>query len=286
MRIDAHQHFWRYAAAEYPWIDESMTALRQDYLPEQLARERTACGIQASIAVQARPSEAETRWLLELSDRTSSIVGVVGWVDLTAADLEERLAQWSHPRLCGFRHLIQDEEKPAAYMADPAVRQGIRTLQRHALSYDVLVTTADLGSAYELCTACGGHVLVLDHLGKPNIRDSDFENWRRDFRRFGELEHVACKLSGLITEADWQRWQPKQIWPYLDTALDVFGEQRLMFGSDWPVCLVAGSYTAVYCLIDDWATRRGLDKTALFGGNAQRLYRIGQYPADEVNHGS
>lgn len=290
MRIDAHQHFWHYQAVDFPWIDASMAILKRDYLPRELASERATCGIQASIAVQARPDEAETRWLLDLSHQDSSIAGVVGWVDLAAPDLEARLDQWPSPRLCGFRHLIQDEPQPTAYMEAPSVRRGIRTLQRRALSYDMLVTAADLAAAYALSADCDDHVLILDHLGKPDIRHGGFAAWRREFQRFRDLEHVACKLSGLITEADWHHWQAETLWPYLDTALEVFGEHRLLFGSDWPVCLVAGSYLSVYRLIEDWSTQRGLDTAALFGGNAERFYRLGHPPRPlssyEVNHES
>ncbi|WP_110686700.1 amidohydrolase family protein [Salinicola aestuarinus] len=281
MRIDAHQHFWRYQASDFAWIDDAMGELQRDFLPEDLAVNRRACGIAASVAVQARPVPAETDFLLDLAEHDPSIVGVVGWVDLEADDLDAQSSRWHASRLCGFRHLIQDEADPGDYLRRAGVQRGVRQLQRAGWCYDVLVTAAHLTATYDFCRACDDHTLILDHLGKPEVRghlDADrsaaFTAWRGEFTRLGELPHLVCKLSGLITEADWQRWRPEDLWPYLDVALATFGEQRLLFGSDWPVCLVAGDYRDVFALIDDWASARGLDRDALFGGNAQRWYGL------------
>lgn len=274
MRIDAHQHFWRYQASDFPWIGNTMSCLQRDFLSQDIAPERQVCGINATIAVQARPRLEETDFLLELAETDAAIVGVVGWVDPEADDLERQLSRWQSPRLCGFRHLIQDEAAPSDYLRSKSVQRGVQILQRRGFSYDVLVTAAHLPAAHDFCAACDQHTLILDHLGKPNIRGSEFDAWRREFIRLGELPHVACKLSGLITEADWQHWQAHELWPYLDVALETFGEDRLLFGSDWPVCLVAGSYHDVFALIEDWAGARGLDKRKLFGFNAQHLYGL------------
>lgn len=274
MRIDAHQHFWRYQASDFPWIGDTMSCLQRDFLPQDLAAERYVCSVGGSIAVQARPQRAETDFLLAVADEDASIVGVVGWIDPVSDDLEAQLSRWQSPRLRGFRHLIQDEASPSNYLRSKNVQRGVQTLQRLGFSYDVLVTAAHLPATYDFCAACDHYPLILDHLGKPNIRDSEFDAWRREFMRLGELPHVACKLSGLVTEADWQHWQPHELWPYLDVALETFGENRLLFGSDWPVCLIAGSYHDVFALIDDWASERGFDKRKLFGRNAQRLYGL------------
>ncbi|GHB28504.1 amidohydrolase family protein [Salinicola rhizosphaerae] len=281
MRIDAHQHFWRYRASDFPWIDNAMGELKRDFLPPDLTAEREACGIEATIAVQARPLYQETDFLLDLAERDPSIVGVVGWVDLLTDDLDTTLEHWHGSPLCGFRHLIQDEAAPGDYLRRQSVQRGVQQLQRAGWCYDVLITADHLPATLDFCRACDGHSLILDHLGKPDIRNhltpasrAEFDDWRREFARLGELPHLACKLSGLITEADWQRWQPEQIHPYLDVALETFGDDRLLFGSDWPVCRVAGDYHNVFSLIDDWATARGLDREALFGGNAQRWYGL------------
>ncbi|SOC57419.1 L-fuconolactonase [Chromohalobacter canadensis] len=274
MRIDAHQHFWRFAACDFPWVDDTMACLQQDYLPSDLAEERRACGIDASIAVQARPLPGDTEFLLNLAHRDNTIVGVVGWVDPLGNALEEQLAQWASPKLCGFRHLIQDEDDPGDYLRDPEVHRGIAMLQRHGYRYDVLVTARHLAATSAFCRACDEQTLILDHLGKPNVREEEFDSWRRDIAPLGELPHVACKLSGLVTEADWRHWTPQALWPYLDVALSVFGEDRLLFGSDWPVCRVAGEYRDVFSLVNDWADDRGVNKDALFGANAQRLYGL------------
>jgi L-fuconolactonase len=274
MRIDAHQHFWRFAARDFPWVDDTMACLQRDYLPPNLAEERQACGIDASIAVQARPRREETEFLLDLAHRDSSIVGVVGWVDPLGDALEAQLEQWTSSGLCGFRHLIQDEAAPSDYLRSPDVQRGVAVLQQHGYRYDVLVTAQHLAATHEFCRACDGQTLILDHLGKPNVRKGEFDSWRRHIAPLGELPHVACKLSGLITEADWQHWTPQALWPYLDAALSVFGEDRLLFGSDWPVCRVAGEYRDVFHLVDDWAGDRGVNKDALFGTNAQRLYGL------------
>ncbi|WP_110668063.1 amidohydrolase family protein [Salinicola halophilus] len=286
MRIDAHQHFWHYRASDFPWIDDAMGELKRDFLPPDLAAEREACGIEATIAVQARPVLEETDFLLDLAEREASIVGVVGWVDLEADDLDATLERWHGSRLCGFRHLIQDESDPSDYLRRGDVQRGVQRLQRAGWCYDVLVTAAHLPATLDFCRACDAHTLVLDHLGKPDVRShlesvrrSAFDDWRREFARLGELPHLACKVSGLITEADWQRWRPEDLRPYLDVALETFGERRLLFGSDWPVCRVAGDYRAAFALVDDWATERGLDRDALFGGNAQRWYGLMPPPA-------
>jgi L-fuconolactonase len=279
MRIDAHQHFWRYQASDFPWIGDTMSCLQRDFLPQDLAAERYVCGVGGSIAVQARPQREETDLLLALADEDASIVGVVGWIDPESDDMEAQLSRWQSPRLCGFRHLIQDEAAPSNYLHSKNVQRGVQTLQRLGFSYDVLVKAAHLPATYDFCAACDNHSLILDHLGKPdvcaNVRGDGFASWQREFARLGQLPHVACKLSGLMTEADWQHWQPHELWPYLDVALETFGENRLLFGSDWPVCLVAGSYRDVFALIDDWASERGLDKRKLFGLNAQHLYGLG-----------
>ena len=270
--IDSHQHFWKYAAAEYGWIDDSMAALRRDFLPPDAQREFSAAGVQASIAVQARQTPEETRWLLELADRHPFIAGVVGWVDLQADGVDaelERLAQ--HPRLLGIRHIVQSE--PDGFLERPAFRRGVGYLERHGLTYDILVYARQLPAAFAFARAFPRQRFVLDHLGKPDIRSDGYDELRRHFVRLAELPNVCCKLSGLVTEAEWASWTPARLRPYLDTALEAFGPSRLMVGSDWPVCLVAASYADVIGLVRDAIGEYSNDEQEqILGGTARDFY--------------
>ena len=248
--IDTHQHFWKYEPLEYGWIDESMAALRRDFLPPDAYRAMAAAGVTSSIAVQVRQTLEETRWMLDLADRHPFIAGVVGWVDLQAdgVDVElERLSQ--HPRLVGMRHIVQGE--PDGFLERPAFLRGVGYLERHGLAYDILVYARQLPAAIACARAFPRQRFVLDHLGKPDIRRGAYDEWRRHFDRLAELPNVCCKLSGLVTEADWASWTPAELRPYLDAALEAFGPSRLMIGSDWPVCLAAASYGTVIGLVRD-----------------------------------
>jgi len=276
LRLDAHQHFWRYRAQDYPWIDDRHGALRRDFMPDDLKPLFDATGIDGCIAVQARQSENETDALLTLADQHPWIFGVIGWVDLRADDLEHRLERWSDaPRLSGFRHLIQDEPSPLAFMHDPAFNNGLRVLQRQQKIYEILIKEQDLDAATALCQRHDQHHLVLDHLGKPDVENDNPVAWAERLAPLAALPHVSCKLSGLITEADWQQWHPVQLLPYFYLALELFGPQRLMFGSDWPVCQLAGSYHDVHHLFETAiADLSATEQAAIRGGNAIRLYGL------------
>ena len=273
-RIDAHQHFWRYGRAEYDWIDESMAALRRDFLPADALREMTAAGVETAIAVQARQSLEETRWLLELADHNPFIAGVVGWVDLQADGVEaelERVAQ--HPRLVGLRHIVQAEAD--GFLERPAFLRGVGRLERHGLTYDILVYARQLAEAVTFARAFPRQPLVLDHLGKPDIKGDGYQAWRRHFDQLAELPNVCCKLSGLVTEADWTAWTPGTLRPYLDAALEAFGPSRLMIGSDWPVCLVAASYDDVVSLARDAINEYSVDeREQILSGTARDFFRL------------
>jgi L-fuconolactonase len=248
--IDTHQHFWTYDAAEYGWIDDRMAALRRDFLPPDAEREMIAAGVGTSIAVQVRQTLEETRWLLELADRFPFIAGIVGWVDLEAPGVDAELERLSrHPRFVGVRHIVQGE--PDGFLERPAFRQGVGRLERHGLTYDILVYARQLPAAVDFAAAFPRQRFVLDHLGKPDVRGNGYREWRRHFDRIAALPNVCCKLSGLVTEADWQSWTSAQLRPYLDAALETFGPSRLMIGSDWPVCLAAASYRDVIGLVRD-----------------------------------
>jgi len=277
-RIDAHQHFWRYDAAAYPWISADMPALRRDRLPADLEPLLDAQRIDACIAVQARADEAENAFLLQLTDENPWIAAVVGWVDLFAEDAGERLAHWKrHPRFAGVRHLLQDDADVAATLADPRFGRGVRAVQAHGLVYDVLVRgAAQLAQAPAFCARHDKHWLVLDHLGKPEIGGNDDARWRAALIELAAMPHVMCKVSGLVTEV--VRWPTgaATLRPYLDAALEAFGPQRLMFGSDWPVCLLRDDYAAVAEIVDDWAnTALSVEeRAALSSGTAARCYGV------------
>lgn len=276
MRLDAHQHFWRYTPARLPWITAQMACLRRDFQPAELTALLDAHGVDGTIAVQACGDDTENDALLAHADACARIIGVVGWLDPRAPDLAARLdALSAQPKLCGFRHQIQDAPDPVAYLAAPDVRAGIRRIQRRGYVFDVLVHGRDLDAAARCCRACDDHFLVLDHLGKPQIGAGDFAAWRRSLEAFRDLDHVAAKLSGLVTEADWHRWTPAQLRPYLDAAFDVFGPARLMFGSDWPVCTLAADYGEVCALIDDYAgALSAAERERVFAATARRVYDL------------
>ena len=241
-RIDAHQHYWRYDPAEYDWIDDTMAPLRRDFLPPDAIGEMRSAGFDVLRSRCRRVRRlAETKWLLGLADRYPFIAGVVGWVDLRSADLDAQLeAVAGHPRLVGVRHVVQAE--PDDFLARPEVRRGIGRLEHFGLAYDILVYARQLPRAIECAAALPSARLVLDHLGKPDVGSGAFAEWRSDLNRLAEQPNVFAKLSGLVTEADWRGWTPVSLRPYVDAAFDAFGADRLMIGSDWPVCTVAGTY--------------------------------------------
>ena len=270
--IDCHQHFWRYDAAQYGWIDDSMAALKRDFLPDDLAPLMRAEGVTGTIAVQARQDDAETAWLLELAAQHPFIRGVVGWVDLQAQDVEcrvERLA--ATPRLLGVRHVVQAE--PAGFLHHTAFRRGIAALEPTDLVYDILISARQLPEAIRFAAAFPRQRFVLDHLGKPDVRGGGFDEWRRELADLAALPHVWCKLSGLVTEADWRAWTPSQLRPYLDAALEAFGPSRVMIGSDWPVCTLAAPYAGVLALARDAIADYSIDEQAqMLGKTAEDVY--------------
>ena len=281
VRIDAHLHFWRYNASEYSWIDDSMAALRRDFLPEDAAREMRAAGIDACVVVQTRQTLEETRWLLALARQHSFIAGVVGWVDLRAADLDAHLeALTTHPKLVGVRHIVQAE--PDDFLLGNTFRRGVARLARHGLAYDILVYARQLRAAIDFAGALPDQRLVLDHLGKPDIRTGAFDSWRRDLDRLAALPNVCAKLSGLVTEADWRRWTVEDLHRYINAALDSFGPERLMIGSDWPVCTVAGEYRDVLDVVRTAiAGRPQAERDAVLGGTAQRFWNLSDVSSTE-----
>jgi L-fuconolactonase len=278
MRIDAHQHFWTYSAAEYPWIGPGMERIARDFGPTDLGTMLAAAGIGGSVAVQARQSLAETRWLLDLAATHALIKGVVGWVDLRSDRAAEQLDECAaHPRFVGVRHVVQDEPDPRFLLGEAFVR-GLRLLTPRGLTYDLLLYSQHLPAATELAALLPEQPFVLDHLAKPRVREglaAALEPWRRDLAALARHPNVTCKLSGLVTEAVWREWQRDDFTPYLETALEAFGPERLMFGSDWPVCLLAADYAEVAGIVTDFVARlSAAEQSAILGGTAAQVYRL------------
>ena len=275
MHIDSHQHFWKYNPAGYAWIDESMTVLRRDFLPEDLNPELEINRFDGSIAVQARQTLEETRWLLDLARCSPKILGVVGWVDLQSSVVKTQLKLFAqNAKLVGIRHIVQSEPDDR-YLLRPEFLRGISVLEEFDLAYDILIHTRHLPVAAEFVERFPRHRFVLDHLAKPPIKSGSIDSWSDGVRRLAEFPNVFAKLSGLITESDWQTWRPEQIEPYLDVAFSCFGSERLMIGSDWPVCLVAGTYSRTVTVVKNHLEQlRPDDRAAVMGGNAQRFWRL------------
>ena len=273
--IDAHQHFWQYSAADYGWIDDSMALLRRDFLPGELRREMTRAGVDACVVVQARQRLDETRWLLSLADAHAHIAGVVGWFDLQSPDVWAELDRWApNPKLVGVRHIVQSEADDR-FLLRPAFLRGIAQLEAFGLAYDLLIYPRHLSCAVEFVSRFERQRFVLDHLAKPDIRGGERETWARDLRRLAAYTQVYAKLSGLVTEADWMHWTADQIRPYLDVAFECFGADRLMIGSDWPVCTVAADYVRTLDVVRDYLSALpSADRDAVLGGNAQRFWKL------------
>jgi L-fucono-1,5-lactonase len=275
MRIDAHQHFWRFDAARYAWITDAMSVLKRDFLPQDLEQELAASGFDASIALQADQSEAETMFLLDLAKESKRIVGVVGWVDLQSSRIAGRLEHFSHfPKLRGFRHIAQSEPDDH-FLARDEVVKGVAQLHQFGFTFDILICARQLPAALELVSHVPEQIFVIDHLAKPEIKAKKTEPWAQQLRQLAQNKNVFCKLSGLVTEADLHDWKAEDFKPYLDVVFDSFAPDRLMFGSDWPVCLLAASYRQVVKIVSDYM--QGFPeahKAAIFGGNAIRFYGL------------
>ena len=275
MKIDSHQHFWRYDPVRHDWITDAMAVLKRDFLPPDLNRELQVNGIGASVAVQADQSEGETLFLLDLAKRYAVIAGVVGWVDLCADNLPERLEYFSrNDKLCGFRHVLQDEPDDR-FMLRKAFVRGIATLGELDFTYDILIYPRQLPAAIELVQKFPEQPFVVDHIAKPPIKSHETTTWAQNIREIAAAPNVFCKLSGMVTEADWSHWTEDNFRPYLDIVFEAFGPDRLMFGSDWPVCLLAGNYGQVKQIIETCVQKlSGAEKDNIFGSNAARFYGL------------
>jgi L-fuconolactonase len=275
MHIDAHQHFWVYDPREYDWIDDSIAPLRRDFLPDDLKPELERAGFQKCVAVQARQTLEETRWLLELAASTPFVLGVVGWVDLQSPQARSQLETLAgNPKLVGVRHVVQGEPDDR-FLMWPEFLRGISMLEEFDLAYDILIYPRHLPVAAEFVRHFPGQRFVLDHLAKPPIKSGSLHPWASGIRELAAFPNVMCKLSGLVTEADWQQWKPEHLVPYIDVAFECFGPDRLMIGSDWPVCTVAASYARAMDVVKEYLSRQPSQvQTAVLGENARRFWKL------------
>lgn len=274
--IDAHHHLWRYNAAEYGWIGDGMRPLRRDFLPPDLDREMQSAGVHATVCVQARQSLEETEALLGFAAEHEWIAGVVGWAPIASVDFSAHLESLlRHAKLKGLRHVLQDEADPA-FALRPDFERGLRAMRGTGLVYDILIYAPQLPVAIQLVDRHPEQAFVLDHLAKPRIAAGEMSPWREDLRELAKRPNVWCKLSGMVTEADWRQWTPDDLRPYLDVALEAFGPRRLLAGSDWPVCTLASSYSQWWQVLRAWAANlSAVEQEAIFARNAAEVYRLG-----------
>lgn len=273
--IDAHHHLWRYSAAEYGWIGDAMQALRRDFLPADLQAEIAAAGVDATVAVQARQTLEETRWLLDLARQHPFIAGVVGWAPIASPEFSRILEELrTESKLKGLRHVLQDE-RDDTYALHDDFQRGLRLLDSAGMIYDVLIYPHQLPMAVQLVDLHPNQIFVLDHLAKPKIAAGELSPWRENLRELAQRPNVVCKISGMATEADWQSWTVADLEPYLATALECFGPQRLLAGSDWPVSTVATTYQRWWQTLRQWAAPLSIsEQKAILGANASRVYHL------------
>lgn len=272
--IDAHQHFWHYHPVTHNWINEDMAVIRKDFLPADLAPVLSGNNIDACVAVQADQSERETDFLIQLANENPFIKGVVGWVDLCAENIRERLLHYrQYPVVKGFRHILQGEEP--GFMLQPGFLRGIAALKEFGFTYDILIYPKHLPAALELVKQFPDQPFVIDHMAKPFIKDGLIGEWKKGMQAIARYPNVYAKVSGMVTEADWKKWKALDFVPYLDTVTEAFGINRLLYGSDWPVCLVAASYADMIGMIRNYfLSFSPAEQASVFGGNAANFYHL------------
>ena len=274
-RIDAHFHLWRYFAEEYGWIGDNMPQLRRDFTPADLEAELSAAGVDGAVAVQARQTLQETEWLLSLARKHDFMLGVVGWAPIASPDFASTLEKLrEHSRLKGLRHVVQDEPDDAFILGDD-FNAGIDLLKDTGLVYDILIFARHLPNAIKVVDRHPNQSFVLDHIGKPPIAEGSIEPWATNIRELARRGNVSCKISGMVTEADWNQWSIEALRPYAETVLEAFGADRVMMGSDWPVCLLATSYVRWMQTIEAFISNltRG-EQASVLGGTAMRVYDL------------
>ncbi len=275
MKIDSHQHFWVFDPVRDAWITSDMEAIRRDFLPNDLGPVLQQNNIDGCVAVQASQSEIETEFLIQHAEQNDFIKGVVGWVDLRSELINERLEYFRQfPKLKGFRHIVQGEQDDL-FLLRTEFMDGIRALETYGYTYDILIYPKHLPTAREFVTRLPHQLFVVDHLAKPYIKAGEIEKWATDIQSLAKRENVCCKVSGMVTEADWEHWTPEQLRPYLDVVFEAFGPERVMFGSDWPVCLVASSYERWVQLLQEYTgSLSSYEQEKFWGGNAKDFYSL------------
>lgn len=274
-KIDSHQHFWKYNEQTHSWIDDEMAVIRRDFLPADIKSEFERNQIDACVAVQADQSLEENDFLLNLSKENNFINAIVGWVDFRSADLVSQLEKYAEePLMKGFRHIVQGEEDPN-FLLRANFLNGIKKLQRFDYTYDILVFPHQLGAVLEFVKKFPNQKFIIDHIAKPYIKDGFFDGWALSMREIGACENVYCKISGMVTEADYAHWNYSQLRPYLSLILESFGTKRICFGSDWPVCLVAADYSEIVSIAKKFASEFSeSEQEDFWGNNAIRFYNI------------
>ncbi|GGK72521.1 amidohydrolase [Rufibacter glacialis] len=274
-RIDAHQHFWKFNPVRDSWITEEMAVIQRDFYPEDLEPVLRQHGFDGCVLVQHSQPEHENDFLLETARKHEFVKAVVGWVDLLAEEVGERLDYYSHfPKLKGFRYVLQGHPDPTI-MLRPEFLRGIAQLEKYGFTYDVLIYPDQLVNTEKLMAAFPNQPFVIDHLAKPRIKNGELAEWKKGMQALARHENVSCKVSGMVTEADWQNWKKEDIYPYLDSVVEAFGPSRLLYGSDWPVCLVAASYERMLSLVEEYFSGFSQEeKEAIFGGNATAFYHL------------
>ena len=275
MRIDAHQHFWKYDPVRDSWITEDMQKIQRDFLPSDLLEEIKVNQIEGTIAVQADESETETDFLLELAGEYDFIKAVVGWIDLKHELIDFQLHERKkHHKLKGFRTITQGKQDEE-YFKNKAFQRGMRHLARHQFTYDLLIYQDQLPAAIQFTEKFPDQAFILDHLGKPAITAGELKKWRENIRILAQHPKTFCKLSGLVTEADWKKWRYEDLSPYLEIVGEYFGTDRLCFGSDWPVCLLAGSYSQVSGILTRFLEQlEPAERENIWGNNAANFYQL------------
>lgn len=275
MIIDSHQHFWKYEPQKHAWIDDAMSIIREDFLPIELEKLYAENDIDGCVAVQADQSLAETDFLLDLANKNDFIKGVVGWVDLRHAHVEKELTTYqSQTKIKGWRHVVQ-EEADHNFLIRPDFLRGISFLEKYNYTYDILIFPHQLGATLEFVKRFPNQKFVIDHIAKPYIKDGFYDGWAALMREIAKHENVYCKVSGMVTEADYKTWTVEQLDPYLNLVLEAFGIERIMFGSDWPVCLVAGNYSKVKAVVTNFIkTLSTAEQQAIMGQNAIDFYDL------------
>lgn len=275
LKIDSHQHFWKFDPVRDSWIGESMSAIQRNFMPEDLKPILNKHGIDGCVSVQADQSEAETEFLLSLAGQHDFIKGVVGWIDLRAADIGKQVERYiGIKKLKGFRHVLQGEAD-RALMLSPNFMNGIKMLKRHDFTYDILIFPDQLGYTFQFVKTFDGHKLVIDHIAKPDIKNKNIDKWEKGIRNIAQYPNVYCKASGMVTEADWHNWVLLDFKPYLDIIFEAFGPKRVMFGSDWPVCNVAGGYQQMLSIVKNYTSELSAGEQAGFWGqNAAEFYNL------------